>query len=274
MSRLLSAALEAGAAVLFSAALAVLLTWPVALHLDEIIIGGGELGGWLWRQWWHFQEVRALAGEDLGLWGELQALVGLGRFPETGNILDILLLSYPLQAWLGAAGAAHNVKVLAILIGNGLCGYALARSFTDSRLVALAAASLAIFNPLVIQDINKTGLRQVILWWLLLFPVFLNRAGRTLRPLDGALVGINFALISAFYWFYGLFAAMMGAIWLGAWWLRERPPLRQAGRWLLPAAAAAGVGVLLFVAPYLSAGAEADAGCPIAIAYLIKWNML
>ena len=70
------------------------------------------------------------------------------------------------------------------MTGNGLCGYALARSYTDSVLVALGAASLAIINPLVIQDINKTGLRQVTLWWLLLF-VFLQRAGRTGHVSDG-----------------------------------------------------------------------------------------
>ncbi len=237
------------------AALAVLMTWPTILHLDEVIVGGGELGGWLWRQWWHFQEVYALQHQDLGLLGEVESLVALGRFPETGNILDILLLSYPLDAFVGFP-SAHNLKVILILIGNGLCGYALARAFTDSPLVAIAAAAVAIFNPLVIQDINKTGLRQVLLWWLLLYPVFLIRAGRTCDRRDGLIVGVMFSLISAFYWFYGLFAAMMTAVWVIWWWRKQRPPWRRTLRWMVPAAAAAVLGVFLFLMPYFSAGQE------------------
>ena len=167
MSRTARTALESLLAVAVFSALAVLMTWPAAAHLDEVIIGGGELGGWLWRQWWHFEEVAALSVEGQGFFGDLSALVGLGRFPETGNILDLLLLSYPLRELVGFP-ADHNLKVLLILMGNGLCGYALARSFTDYIPVAIAAGSVAIFNPLVIQDINKTGLRQVLLWWLLL----------------------------------------------------------------------------------------------------------
>ena len=200
--------------------MAVLMTWPAAAHLDEVIVGGGEFGGWLWRQWWHFEEVAALSAEDTGLLATLSSLVGLGRFPETGNILDILLLSYPLRELVGFP-ADHNLKVMLILMGNGLCAYALARSFTDSVPVSIAAASVAIFNPLVIQDINKTGLRQVLLWWLLLYPIFLARAGRTCERKDGVIVGAVFSAVAAFYWFYGLFAAMMTAVWLVWWTLLE-----------------------------------------------------
>lgn len=258
MSRLPATLLEFLAAALACAAMAALMTWPVAVHLDEVIIGGGELGGWLWRQWWHSQEVRALQNEGYGLLSEVRTLVSLGRFPETGNILDILLLSYPLRELFGFP-ADHNLKVLVILAGNGLCGYALARAHTDSRLAAIAAASIAIFNPLVVQDINKTGLRQVLLWWLLLYPIFLGRAGRTCRPIDGVMVGALFSLISAFYWFYGLFAAMMSVIWVVWWYAEQRPPLRQALNWMFPAAAAAIVGVFLFLEPYFSAGSEEGA---------------
>lgn len=255
MSRGRQVALEVLLAVVVFTALAVLMTWPAVAHLDEVIVGGGELGGWLWRQWWHFEEVSALGASEQGAFASLSSLVGLGRFPETGNILDLLLLSYPLRELVGFP-ADHNLKVIVILMGNGLCGYALARSFTDSILVSIAAASVAIFNPLVIQDINKTGLRQVLLWWLLLYPIFLSRAGRTCERSDGVLVGVVFSAIAAFYWFYGLFAAMMTAVWLVWWWWSVRPPWQRAFRWLLPSAATAAVGIFLFLMPYLSAGQE------------------
>lgn len=258
MKRLLSSVRETVLALVFALALACLMTWPAVAHLDEVVIGGGELGGWLWRQWWHFQEVRALQNEGYGLLGEIMTLVSLGRFPETGNILDILLISYPLREWVGSP-MDHNLKVIVILVGNGVCGYALARSFTDSVLASLAAAAIAIFNPLVVQDINKTGLRQVLLWWMLLYPIFLVRAGRTCRGIDGAMVGIIFSLISAFYWFYGLFVAMMTVVWLLWWYVEQRPPLQQAFNWISGAAIASVMGVGLFLAPYFSAGSEETA---------------
>ena len=162
-------------------------------------MGGGELGGWLWRHWWHFEEVRALEYEEIGFLGSIEALIALGRFPETGNILDILLLSYPLRLWVGFP-ADHNVKILIILIGNGLCAYTLARAHTDSIFVALVVSTIAIINPLVIQDINKIGLRQVLLWWLFLFPLFLSRAGRSGTYKDAFLTGVFFTMSAAFYW--------------------------------------------------------------------------
>ena len=235
--------------------LASALTWPMVMHPTEVIVGGGELGGWFWRQWWHYTEVKALEQEDFGLWGTIESLVGLGRFPETGNILDILLLTFPLREWLGV-GLDHNAKILIILLGNGLCGYVLARCFTNSWMVSLAAGSIAIVNPLVIQDINKLGLRQTLLWWLLLFPALLKRAGRTGTVVDGMLVGLCFSFISAFYWFYGLFAGMFGAVWL-AWFLwTTRPPFGVARRWISSAGFTALAGVFFFLMPYFSANSD------------------
>jgi len=230
------------------------MTWPMVSEMDRQVIGGGEFGGWLWRIWWHFQEIEATGAKDLGAFETLRHLVGLGRYPETGNVLDVLLISYPLDQWLGFP-FHHNVKVLLILLGNGLCGYALARQFTDSRIVAWAAGCVAVVNPLVIVDINGTGLRQVLLWWLLLFPISLMRATRTRTLLDGALVGLLFTLVSAFYWFYGLFAVLFALMWLGWWWWNHRPSWRSSIRWLISATVVASLGLVLFLLPYFAAGA-------------------
>ena len=246
-------------ALLVYTAVTAALTWPTILNVDSVLLGGGELGGWLWRHWWHFEEVQAIKDTEMDALSSMEALISLGRYPETGNILDVLLFSYPLRNWFGFP-ADHNLKILLILIGNGLCGYALARSFTDSRVVAISAGVIAIINPLVIQDINKLGLRQVTLWWLLLFPIFLQRAGRTTAISDGVAVGVCFTLISAFYWFYGLFAGMFGAIWLTWWWVREKPPWRIAFRWLTSAGITALIGVFFFLLPYFSAGDEQAGG--------------
>lgn len=253
--RLLRALVEAVLALGAFAALAAAMTWPVAAHMDEVVVGGGELGGWLWRQWWHFQEIDAIGLSDEGPLDALRSVVGLGRYPETGNILDLVLLSYPLDRLLGFPWH-HNLKVLVILSGNGLCGYALARSLTRSKVVALAAGAVAIANPLCVQDVDKTGLRQVILWWLLLYPIFLGRALRTGGRLDGIMAGVLFAASAAFYWFYGLFAAMFTVLFAGWHLLRERQPLRRTMRWALPAALAGAIGAAPFIVPYLTKGQD------------------
>ena len=60
--------------------LASALTWPMVMHPTEVIVGGGELGGWFWRQWWHYSEVKALEQEDFGLWGTIESLLVLDVF--------------------------------------------------------------------------------------------------------------------------------------------------------------------------------------------------
>lgn len=261
--RLRRGATEVSVAALVYLVLAAALTWPAVLALDEVILGGGELGGWMWRTWWHSEEIDAIGASNLGLLDQLRLLFSLGRYPETGNILDILLLSYPLETLAGPI-AGHNLKVLIILVGNGMCGYALARSLTNGRLLAIAAGTLAILNPIVVQDINKTGLRQILLWWMLLYPVFLTRAWRTGGRMSGVAAGLCFVAISAFYWFYGLFAAMFTVLHLGVLAWRDRPTLRRVARFGLPAAVTAIVGVLLFVSPYLSSGSEDTGGGGVA----------
>ena len=255
MRRSLTIVVEVTLLAVLYLAVGAAMTWPMVADPAREVVGGGEFGGWLWRIWWHFQEIEALLATELSGFERLRHLVGLGRYPETGNVLDVLLISYPIDQIFGFPWH-HNLKVLLILIGNGLCGYALARRFTDSRVVAWAAGCVAVVNPLVIVDVNGTGLRQVLLWWLLLFPISLMRATRTGRIIDGVWVGVVFTLVGAFYWFYGLFAAMFGLVWLSHWWFTQRPPWRRMLRWLSTAAVVAVFGLILFLLPYFAAGSS------------------
>jgi len=234
----------------FYCGIAVALTWPTAAHLDEIVMGGGELGGWLWRYFWHFMEVDALAATDVSLWERWMHLVALGRYPETGNILDVLFLSAPLAEVFGFP-AHYNLKVLVILTLNGVCGFALARHFSRNSWAALAAGVIAVVNPLTIQEINGSGLRQALLWWVLLYPMLLDRAVRRRGIWDGALAGVSFGLAAAWYWFYGLFAGLYTLMVLGVWLWRREGSVRLAIRWLGAAALMGGVVVALFVLPYV-----------------------
>ncbi|MEE2751128.1 MAG: hypothetical protein VX519_06845, partial [Myxococcota bacterium] len=240
---------------------AAVLTWPAHLHAGEVIMGGGELGGWLWRHWWHFMELDALAQSELGWLERFQMFFALGRYPETGNVLDVLLVSYPLQLFLDLP-AYYNAKVFIILVGNGLCGYLLARTLVGSVSASLVATVIAVVNPLAIQDIHGSGLRQVVLWWVLLLPVFMAYAVRTSRWSYGVAAGVTFALSAAFYWFYGLFSAVFLLLWGLHYVWQRRGVLIWSGllRWLIPMLVSASVLSVLFFVPYLQAAGGAEAG--------------
>ena len=245
-------------AVLLSILVSIAFTWPLVKHLDRVVVGGGELGGWLWRYDWHFRSLDALLAEGLSPWNFWRAFVSLGRYPETGNILDVLVFSYPLDRLIGFP-ASYNIKVLLVLVLNGVSAYAMARYFSGSISAALGASAIAIVNPLCQLEVQACGLRQAILWWVLLFPPLLDRALRRRTVSTGAIAGICWGMAAAFYWFYGLFTLLFGGIWLLKHFLVERARLDFRGT--TRAVAGVGLGVALFAGPFvLPYLAPADGG--------------
>lgn len=224
------------------------ITWPTLLHIREVVLGGGELGGWLWRYDWHFRALDGLMETDLGPARTWLEFVSLGRYPETGNILDVLAFSYPLDRVLGFP-ASYNVKIFLILVVNGLCAYALGRYFSGSVSGAIAACVLGAVNPLTIQEVQACGLRQAILWWVLLYPAVLDRALRRRTLPAGLLAGVVFGLAAAYYWFYGLFTGIFTVIWLVKHLLFERARLHWAG--LLRSVVGVGIGIGLAAGPFV-----------------------
>jgi hypothetical protein len=112
---------------------------------------------------------------------------------------------------------------------------------------------VAVVNPLNLHDLYGSGLRQVILWFLLLFPLLLERAERRERPLAGIAAGVLLGMVGAFYWFYGLFAGMFLVLWSldMLWRERRRLNLRRLLRWAGPLLVALVIVGGFFVAPYV-----------------------
>lgn len=257
MTRPIREGLGVFAALIVALGAAIVITWPMAQHGDVVVLGGGELGGWLWRYQWHFDALEGLVDSDLGPIDAWVAFVGLGRYPETGNILDVVGLSYPLQALFGFPGS-YNAKVLVILTLDGLAGYALARYFSGSVAAALAASVIAVVNPLTILEVQECGLRQAILWWCLLYPALLDRALRRRTVGSGVVAGLCFGLAGAWYWFYGLFTGIFTVIWLVKTALEERNRLRVGS--LARAGGAVLLGVALTAGPFILAYALKEPG--------------
>ena len=225
-----------------------LITWPMVQHSNEAVMGAGELGGWLWRYDWHFRSLEALSESDLNPLSAWRNFVALGRYPETGNILDVLAFSYPLQHWFGFP-YSYNIKIFLILSMNGVCGYALGRYFSGSISAAAAASVLAVVNPLTIQEVEACGLRQALLWWVMLYPPLLDRALRRRTLGAGMLAGACLALASAFYWFYGLFTVIFSMVWVAKHVVVEWERLDRRGT--LRGLVGVGLGMVLLVGPFI-----------------------
>jgi hypothetical protein len=235
-------------ALLIALLASIVVTWPMIQYLDTVVLGGGELGGWLWRYDWHFRSLEGLMQADMGpvsLWREF---VGLGRHPETGNILDVLAFNYPLERTVGFP-ASYNLKILIVLVGNGLCGYALGRYFSGSVSAGLAASAVAVVNPITTLEIQASGLRQALLWWVLLYPPLLDRALRRRTVGAGLAAGTCFGMAGAFYWFYGLFTALFSVAWFLKHVISERARLDPRG--LARAVGGVVVGTLLLAGPFV-----------------------
>jgi hypothetical protein len=236
---------------------AVSVTWPMAQHMDTAVMGGGELGGWLWRYDWHFRSLDALVLTDLDVASKWRAFVSLGRYPETGNVLDVLAVSYPLERWFGFP-LSYNLKILIIMVGDGVCGYALGRYMSGSIAGALVGCAVAVVNPITVGEIQASGLRQAILWWVLLYPALLDRALRRRTLGAGFLAGACWGLAAAYYWFYGLFTLIFTGLWLAKHVVIERARLAAGGMVRAALGMAAGLGAL--AGPFVIAYVLSDTG--------------
>jgi len=238
----------AAAALLVAITASVVITWPMLPNHDQIVLGGGELGGWLWRYNWHFVSLDGVLDTDQSLGRKWLEFVSLGRYPETGNIMDVLAISYPLQHLLGFP-SGYNLKILLILVLNGLSAYALGRYFSGSVSASLAAVPLAVINPLCLQEIQACGLRQAVLWWVLLYPPLLDRALRRRTLGAGVLAGLCFGIAAAWYWFYGLFTGIFTIIWVVKHVVSEGKRTNLAG--VVRAGAGVGLGLVLSAGPFI-----------------------
>ncbi len=242
-----------GVPVLLYALLGAVLVAPAYTADEPRILGGGELGGWLWRYWWMKLEIVAL-----GLkfphqpWTRFLYIVSLGRYPETGNITDLYAVSLPLDMIFGHPWH-YNVKVFLIFFTNALAGYAYVRYLTRRTGVALLAGVTLACNVFVFLEVQQSGLRQAILCFIPLFALSFDRLLKERKAYLGLAAGVTFAATAIFYWFYGLFLAfyaLMRMFYLVP--IRDRRAYAALWRPLAIAAVTATLLALPFLWPYIS----------------------
>ncbi|MCE1245510.1 MAG: hypothetical protein LWY06_02575 [Firmicutes bacterium] len=201
-------------AVILSFILALIPAWSVLPRMKTSYLGAGELEGWLWRYWWFKQLMASLFAQNPKDWGFIiYTYLCAGNYPETGNVFDWQTLSLMLEPIFGDP-VYYNVKIILILFLNGLAGFALAKYLTKNPAISLLGSAILILNPYVVYEIANGRPRQVMLFTLPLFAMYLIDNYRTLSLKSGLLAGFWLGMSAAVYLFYGMSALFFGAIFI------------------------------------------------------------
>jgi hypothetical protein len=200
--------------------------WPAWYQPDRWLVGNWAHPDCLSNHWllaWVAEQVASggsLAHNTRYYWpvGDHPLLAGNG---SEG------FLYLPFHALLGWPRAVPPYLFLVLSL-NGMAGWALARAIGAGPVAALLAAACTTIWPYTLQELSSGRFSQVDASWLVFFLAawirLLDRPSRGLALLSAALL----AAASLFYWYYGWFGVVAGAVLAAGWSLAHRrlPPWR------------------------------------------------
>lgn len=136
---------------------------------------------------------------------------------DMGNFTDfmfnyLLEIFLPFPIW-------YNVKSIFIFLLNGFCFYLLARYLFRNRLVSILTGFFFATTPYILLHFTYGRIEQIFLFPMpLCILYFLKTISEKKNKLtNSVLCGVFLALISLFYWFYGIFIAfLLGILFLYA----------------------------------------------------------
>jgi hypothetical protein len=197
------------------AAMSILWTWPLVLHLQDHIPGlPGDNYSFLWNLWWM---RKALSAPELDFFQSQYLFSPFG----------VDLINHPhtaLQAYLSATVfsglsiiQAENFYVITSVFLNAACAYALACDMTGDRRMALLAGIAFGGSPYV--GAHLLGHFDLLTAWVIpLFALFLRRSLRTGRvaPAIGGGVCLAVAAYAAYY--HVVYLALLAVAYVAASW--------------------------------------------------------
>ncbi len=221
------------------ALLALAYTWPLALHLDEVVprdTADPLLS--TWTLWWNARVLPLTAA----WWQGPIFYPAAGTLAFSDHRLGLGLIATPLLLAGAAPLTAYNVAFLLTFVLSATLAAGLAWRLTGARLPALAAGAIFGFHPF--RAAHLEHLELLAAFWLpavfwALHAWHRRRSWAALTAVAGTLTAL--AYTSGYYFFYGGVAVAAWVVWF------ER---RSAPRDLLRLAAALAVPCLL-VAPVL-----------------------
>jgi hypothetical protein len=191
--------------LLLYAGLALLFTYPLALHFGGALVGQGDdvLQGY-WNMWWARQAVEQ--GHNPFQTPLMHHPFGLSLYFHTHNLLNSLL-TLPIQVCCGIP-AAFNLAALLALTLAGLGAYALTYYLTRTRPAALLAGLVYAFSPYMVLPLSFGHLHLLSTHWLPFYLLALLYGLRERREVL-ALAALLLFLIGLTDWHYTLYGILL-----------------------------------------------------------------
>ncbi len=203
-------------AIVVAVALAVLLTWPLALDPTGSLLGhpGNDVWNHVWGYWW--------VAEELGA-GRLPTRTDLMNMPDGGRLFFIdtfgALASLPIQLLVGPV-AAYNAVMVGSFVVAALGAWALARHVVrTARGDAPAVDQAAVFagvayasSPHLIAQAYNGITETMFAAGLPIATLAVLRLTERPTVLRALAAGTAVALCVLANWYYGLFAVIGSAI--------------------------------------------------------------
>jgi hypothetical protein len=232
--------------------LALLWLRPLPLHLTSRLPGEHDIWLFLWNFWWVKKALLELAASPYWTdWAFYPAGVSL-FFHALTPLNSILAIP------MGSGVFAYNLLFIASFALAGYAAYLVAHRVTGDAAAAIVAGYIYAFSPFHWSHLHH--LEHLSIQWTAFWVLALMR--RDERPTRGraALAGLAFAIVFYANVYLGLFAALLGAMWLVRDFFRSRgggDPAFSLRNWIWVAI----VGGLLTAPVILGMAAESgDAG--------------
>lgn len=185
---------------------------PFSSNITELVAinppGRSFLQFWVWREWVSSYFIQSyLAAKPFNLINLVYfGILSNGTLPETGTVLDIMLISYPLKTWFALPFPLYfNVKFIIILLINALAGYFVMKRLTRREDVGVICGVFMTVNPFLMMILGKARLRAGLLGFVLLCLFYLYELTQKPNRKNAFLVGLFLGISSIFYAFYGMF---------------------------------------------------------------------
>jgi hypothetical protein len=197
--------------------IAIAYAWPLLRHFGARLAGDGfDMYVFQWANWW---STRALS------LGQSPYHTTMLFYPQTVSLYFLsfswlnTFVWWPLRAVIGNV-AAYNFTVWWSWPLAAFGAYLLAREVVSDRRAAFVAGLVYAFYPYHFAQRNHLNLLSV--QWIPFALLFLMRAARRGRVLDGLLAGLFFACAGLSGWHLLTLGGMLGGLWLLYAWLTER----------------------------------------------------
>jgi len=194
-------------------ALAILMTWPLALYVTRAVPGNG-VDSWInmWNLWWLRRAL--MHGDNPYVTPMLYYPQGASLLLHTLNPINFLI-TLPVILTLNLT-AAYNAAILASLTLCGLCTYLLALDVTGSRPAALVGGVVFACSGYLLSQVAGEHTHMVAAWPLPLAMLALRRTVHRPSLRNTLLAGLALGLNLLADWQYFLFILIWTG-WYSCW---------------------------------------------------------